>query len=228
MLHDFTFRDPEEILAELKAGGGMGISDGHRIRAAIRLNATSAYDAFLANDRTLDDPEIVRVEKGGRIRLRIINAAAASNMWIDLGALEGELIAVDGNSVMPLTGIAFPARHRPARRYRRHAAARGRRLADAVPAGRRDGADRHRPRDGERHDREDPGRGRDGACARSCAGTSAPRGKPLRPEPSRAPRSLMLTGGGADYVWGFNGKPSMHDTLFAVKLGSGSPSACTT
>ena len=27
------------------------------------------YDAYLANDRTLDDPEIVQVEKGGRVRL---------------------------------------------------------------------------------------------------------------------------------------------------------------
>ena len=30
---------------------------------------------------------------------------------------------------------------------------------------------------------------------------------------------LMLTGGGADYVWGLNGKPGMHDTIFTVKLG---------
>ena len=32
------------------------------------------------------DPEIVSVERGGRIRLRIINAASASRFWIDLGA----------------------------------------------------------------------------------------------------------------------------------------------
>jgi FtsP/CotA-like multicopper oxidase with cupredoxin domain len=30
----------------------------------------------------------------------------------------------------------------------------------------------------------------------------------------------MLTGGGTDYVWGLNGKPSMvHQTLFGVRLG---------
>ena len=28
------------------------------------------YDAFLANDRTLADPEIVKVEPGGRVLLR--------------------------------------------------------------------------------------------------------------------------------------------------------------
>ena len=53
------------------------------------------FDAYLANDRTLEDPEVVRVEPAGRARLRLINGSAASNMIIDLGVLEGELIAVD-------------------------------------------------------------------------------------------------------------------------------------
>ena len=33
------------------------------------------YDAFLANDRTLDDPLTVKVERNGRVRLRLINGA---------------------------------------------------------------------------------------------------------------------------------------------------------
>ena len=66
------------------------------------------FDAYLANDRTLADPEVVRVGNATQIRLRIINGAAASNMWIDLGALQGELIAVDGNAVYPLKGSLFP------------------------------------------------------------------------------------------------------------------------
>jgi hypothetical protein len=36
------------------------------------------YDAFLTNDRTLDDPEIFDVEHGSEVRLRIINAAASA------------------------------------------------------------------------------------------------------------------------------------------------------
>jgi FtsP/CotA-like multicopper oxidase with cupredoxin domain len=55
------------------------------------------FDAYLANDRTLDDPEVVTVEPGGNVRLRIINGAASTNFWIDLGALEGDLLAVDGS-----------------------------------------------------------------------------------------------------------------------------------
>jgi FtsP/CotA-like multicopper oxidase with cupredoxin domain len=59
------------------------------------------YDAYLANDRTLDDPEVVRVEANGRVRLRIINGAAATAFTIDTGRLPGELIA-------PVAGSAFP------------------------------------------------------------------------------------------------------------------------
>lgn len=59
------------------------------------------YDAYLANDRTLDDPEVVRVEKGGRVRLRVINAAASTGFTLDLGVLEGSLLAVDGQPVRP-------------------------------------------------------------------------------------------------------------------------------
>jgi FtsP/CotA-like multicopper oxidase with cupredoxin domain len=66
-----------------------------------------SYDAFLANDRTYADPEIVAVERGGRLRLRVINAAASSNFMIDLGSLSAELIAVDGMPVQPASDRQF-------------------------------------------------------------------------------------------------------------------------
>jgi FtsP/CotA-like multicopper oxidase with cupredoxin domain len=66
------------------------------------------FDAYLANDRTLDDPDVVRVERGGRVRLRIINAASATNFVIDLGTLRGALVAVDGNPVVPLQATRLP------------------------------------------------------------------------------------------------------------------------
>ena len=37
------------------------------------------YDAFLANDRTLADPQVVTVEQGGRVLLRVINGSAMSS-----------------------------------------------------------------------------------------------------------------------------------------------------
>jgi FtsP/CotA-like multicopper oxidase with cupredoxin domain len=66
------------------------------------------YDAYLANDRTLLDPEVVKVEKGGRVRLRIINSSSGTNYFVDLGSLTGEVIATDGMPVKPFRGSRFP------------------------------------------------------------------------------------------------------------------------
>jgi FtsP/CotA-like multicopper oxidase with cupredoxin domain len=132
MLHDFTFRSPEEVLASL-TGSGHAVSAQHaamtgmmdmgtmkRVRRdapVMQMPGAEAphmdlndvdFDAFLANDRTLTDPEIVRVGRGGRVRLRIINGASSSQFWIDLGALTGNVVAVDGHSVRPVAGQRFP------------------------------------------------------------------------------------------------------------------------
>ncbi|MFO1059127.1 MAG: multicopper oxidase family protein [Dongiaceae bacterium] len=123
LLHDFTFQDPAAILAGLAGGdamagmhGGMpGMpKTGHDMAAMAKpagagpdLNDVQ-YDAFLANDRTLDDPEIVRVERGGRVRLRLINGAAGTAFWVDLGGAGATVLAVDGNPVAPLTATRLP------------------------------------------------------------------------------------------------------------------------
>ncbi len=132
LLHDFTFRDPLQILADLTGrsgtgsaaggtmGGGMmgaGSPTGTNGNAAGMMSGAGGmgmdlndieFDAYLANDRTLADPEIVTASAGGRIRLRLINGAAATNFWIDLGALQGRIIAVDGNAVNPVVVSHFP------------------------------------------------------------------------------------------------------------------------
>ena len=66
------------------------------------------YDAFLANDRTLADPQIVRVERGGHIRLRVINGASSSQFWVDLGELVGRVVATDGHPAHAVAGNRFP------------------------------------------------------------------------------------------------------------------------
>ena len=165
LLHDFTFRDPAELLASLgapaggmahgghgqmgqgqmdhgsmgtgamnhssmnhgamnhgsMAGGAMnhgsmdhgqaGHGSGHDMSGmaggmAMDLNDVE-YDAYLANDRTLADPEVVRVERGGRVRLRIINGATSTAFHLDLGRLTGQVIAADGNPVQPVAGSRF-------------------------------------------------------------------------------------------------------------------------
>lgn len=90
--------------------GGMGMNAmpgmGHGSEA-MDLNDIE-YDAYLANDRTLDDPEVVKVEKGGKVRLRIINGATGTAFSIDLGSLEGQVVAVDGQPVQPVDARRFP------------------------------------------------------------------------------------------------------------------------
>ena len=90
------------------AGGAMGGMDhsGMGSMGSMDLNDV-AFDAFLANDRTLDDPEVIAVERGAPVRLRIVNAAAATNFWIDLGGLGATLVAVDGMPVRPIAGARF-------------------------------------------------------------------------------------------------------------------------
>jgi FtsP/CotA-like multicopper oxidase with cupredoxin domain len=130
LFHDFSFKSPEELLAGLRGSPSMGAMPGHGAAHGTSampghgmpgMPATSGttggmamdindvdYDAYLANDRTLDDPEVFRVERGGSVRLRLINGATATAFWIDLGALDGKAIAVDGNPVAPLPGRSFP------------------------------------------------------------------------------------------------------------------------
>src|SRR6202011_2623893 len=54
------------------------------------------------------DPEVIRTEPGGRVRLRLINAASSTQFWIDLGALSGTVIAVDGHLVRPARVTRLP------------------------------------------------------------------------------------------------------------------------
>jgi FtsP/CotA-like multicopper oxidase with cupredoxin domain len=151
MLHDFTFRTPDEVLAGLTGTNvaavqamlqkmaeapartvgsnaphvsissmaadapDTGTSGMHMPAMAMsgpfgmRMDLNDVhYDAFLANDRTLADPEVVRVERGGRVRLRVINGASSSQFWVDLGDLVGRVVATDGQPVHPVAGSRFP------------------------------------------------------------------------------------------------------------------------
>lgn len=148
MLHDFAFRSPAEILAELggsnvhAAHGGsaqqpaqqshsghvapnaspgmnmnMGMSGMGGMNMPMNMGGMSMgmvhandvkYDAYLANDRTLDDPDVVQVERGGRVRLRIINGATATAFFIDTGMVTASCIAVDGSPCQPYSSRRFP------------------------------------------------------------------------------------------------------------------------
>ena len=51
---------------------------------------------------------MIKEKKGGRVLLCIINSSSMSANHIDLGALDGELIAVDGFAIAPMKGRNFP------------------------------------------------------------------------------------------------------------------------
>lgn len=139
LLHDFSFKPAEELLAALNGGkgshmmygghkmdmGSMGkmpmqhdmksMGSGHDMSTMGGMSGMGAmdlndieYDAYLANDRTLEDPEVVTVEKGGRVRLRIINGAASTAFHLTTGKLSARLVAVDGRPVASMSGDTFP------------------------------------------------------------------------------------------------------------------------
>ncbi len=142
MLHDFSFRTPDELMAGLTGAASRADQTEAMPPSTHRMAATAApgrdsmtmpmantdakmagmgmgggmamdlndvdYDAYLANDRTLADPEVVRVSAGGRMRLRLINGASSSQFWIDLGALSGQVVAADGHPVLAVAGSRFP------------------------------------------------------------------------------------------------------------------------
>jgi FtsP/CotA-like multicopper oxidase with cupredoxin domain len=115
MLHDFSFHTSDELLAGLTKSNGSQSAMPKSGMGAMNMGSGMAmdlndidYDAFLANDRTLADPEVVRTEPSGRVRLRLINAASSTQFWIDLGALSGTVVAVDGHPVRPVRGSRLP------------------------------------------------------------------------------------------------------------------------
>lgn len=134
-LEDFTFKDPYEILKTLRLGGMMSMEHDHgesmkghahsmaesmkmAADAKMKMGGTMDpskpdlndvdYDAYLANSRTLQDPEVVKVEANAKVRVRIINGGASTNFFISAGGRTARLIAVDGEPVAPIDDTVFP------------------------------------------------------------------------------------------------------------------------
>ena len=134
MLSDFSFTPAAEILENLRRGTmpASGTKDaamseqspepqtlltqGWDDRSQRFLKTTVEaplkrpdviYDALLANRRTIDDPEILEVQPGETVLLRLIGASCATNFFINTGLLGAELLAVDGQAIKPLRGNYF-------------------------------------------------------------------------------------------------------------------------
>lgn len=106
LFEDFSWMQPETLFERLRQP--MPGSTAMKMDPAKPDLNDVRYDAYLANDRTLADPQVVAVERAGDVRLRLINGSASTNFTVDLGALEGMLICVDGNPVEPVKASLFP------------------------------------------------------------------------------------------------------------------------
>src|SRR5262249_14367039 len=117
MLNDFNTRGHAAILANLQSRGSSKCPRGamaartptggmKMAMSAGDLNDVT-YDTVLANRRPLSDPEIVRVLPGRTVRLRIINGASGTNFFVRTGRLRAQAIAIDGESIVPLTDTSF-------------------------------------------------------------------------------------------------------------------------
>jgi FtsP/CotA-like multicopper oxidase with cupredoxin domain len=240
LLHDFSFRDPGEILAGLTGGGGMAMDHGGMANmpgmdmsqmdhGSMNQGAGAmpgmadlndvAYDAYLANDRTLADPEVVQVERSGRVHLRLINGATSTAFWIELGALEGEVIAVDGNPVQPVRTRRFPM-------------AQGQRVDVLITLGEGGAFPILARREGDtaqtgiilatpgaavtkRGDRGDQAAGAiDNSLEAQLVAT-----KPLSARPADVTHRLNLTGSMMPYLWSFDGRSWKDHVPLPVKHG---------
>jgi len=109
VLDDFTDRNPDDILAELRQGmmhgGGM-----HPMASSVLLGGDAgdvAYPHYLLNGRPPTDPEVYQAKPGQRLRIRFINAAADTAFRVALGGHQLSVTHTDGYPVQPLTTDAL-------------------------------------------------------------------------------------------------------------------------
>jgi FtsP/CotA-like multicopper oxidase with cupredoxin domain len=131
MFQDFSFKTPEQIMAGLGTpeAAESGSHNMHAVHSSMAMDNMESmdmsamsmddmampamdlndvhYDAFLTNYHSDEKPQITQVKAGQSVKLRFINGAGATNFWINLGKLQGKLVAVDGQVVKPLVGNKF-------------------------------------------------------------------------------------------------------------------------
>ena len=105
MMEDFSFTPPQQIFADLRHRGS------HADMAKMDMKGPDlndvTYDAYLTNRHTLNHPDIIMVKPGEQIRLHIINASSATNLWIKTGKLETAAISFDGQPIKPYKNEIF-------------------------------------------------------------------------------------------------------------------------
>ncbi|HZS20539.1 MAG TPA: multicopper oxidase family protein [Pseudonocardiaceae bacterium] len=105
VLDDWSQRDPDEILAELRKGMmGMG-GGGHLMATSVLLGGDAGdvdYPSFLLNGRPPTDPETYQGKPGQRVRIRFINAGSDTAFRVAVGGHKMTVTHTDGYPVVPI------------------------------------------------------------------------------------------------------------------------------
>ena len=247
MLHDFSFRSPQEIFAGLRGGASSAAGDagygargdaghapwgqdgrpsrhgghgghGHRPSWTSTMSPTTRCWPTTARSPTRRSCVSRRVDACG---CASSTPQAASNFSIDLGARRGVLVAVDGHPVTPVAGSIFPIA----------VAQRIDVTLDLPPrTGRRPGA-RHAGRRAQAQRAScsrRPGLGSiKWRCARSVPAppldarfeASLRATVPLPPKTADRTLPVALTGSMRGYVWGLDGRVYGQDRPLIVRQG---------
>lgn len=94
---DEYFTDEPHIESESENGGGM----------MGEMPSAPPYEGTLVNGRLPDSPTTVTVEEGERVRLRFINAGAATTYRVTITGHDVEITHADGPAVEPVTVGGF-------------------------------------------------------------------------------------------------------------------------
>lgn len=105
-LADFAWDKPRLLLSQ-QWDSARQLFGWKREEGNLMMAPDVVYDALLANERSLDAPEIIDVLPGETVVIRWIAGSAFTNFFLDLGDLEGELLRTDANPVESINGSVF-------------------------------------------------------------------------------------------------------------------------
>ena len=105
-LADFDWKKPRPLLSQHWDAESQRFG-WKQEEGSLMMAPDVVYDALLANERSLDAPQIIDVEPGETVAIRWIAASAFMSFFLDLGELEGELLRTDANPVEPIAGSVF-------------------------------------------------------------------------------------------------------------------------
>lgn len=117
LFEDFTFQSIDQVWQTLKHSHMNKTTNVNKSSPPLYSSGTTlpptrwddiAFDAYLTNRKTWTNPDRHPVTSSQQICLRLINGSTASHFVIQLGHLQGKIIAVDGNPIIPILVQELP------------------------------------------------------------------------------------------------------------------------